>query len=418
MRVDLRNISSTVIVFCSWGDDITPPPQALGWVTDLYADDAELLRAGRTIVYCLHDSIGHLGIFVSGRVASKEHAKFTSCMEMIDLMPPGLYEAVIHEAPPDAANPDLIDGRYLFRLEPRTLADIRALGANPPEDELRFETVKRISAVNLGLYRALVEPAVRAWTTPIAAEALRQLHPNRLRFAMFSDRNPLMAGVDAWAHAVEGHRRPAAPDNPFRAWEDAASGWISAGLTTFGLARDALTESLFLTLYGAPLVQAVAGLAPDQAGDGRRIARDIDREADEARASASVAQRFETGGPIEAAVRALLYVREAEGAADERVFALLAKLRRERAAPMPRAQLKSLVRDQFMLLRGDQARALAAIPALLPSSPEERHTLLDALHAVVGAPGELSAEAHERLSRVEALFDVWPQTQAQEITHV
>jgi hypothetical protein len=418
MRVDLRNISSTVIVFCSWGDDITPPPQALGWVTDLYADDAELLRAGRTIVYCLHDSIGHLGIFVSGRVASKEHAKFTSCMEMIDLMPPGLYEAVIHEVPPDAANPELINGRYLFRLEPRTLADIRALGANPPEDELRFETVKRISAVNLGLYRALVEPAVHAWATPLSAEALRQLHPNRLRFAMFSDRNPFMAGVEAWARAVQEHRRPAGPNNPLRAWEDAASGWITAALTTFGRSRDALTESMFLTLYGAPLVQALAGLTQDQAGDGRRIARDIDREADEARESASVAERFETGGPIEAAVRALLYVREAEGAADERAFTLLAQIRRGRAAPRPRGELKSLVRDQFILLRQDQARALAAIPALLPSSPEERHDLLDALHAVVGAPGDLSTEAHDRLARVEALFDVWPQPQTQEITHV
>ena len=29
MRVDLRNIKSPIIVFCSWGDDITPPQQAL-----------------------------------------------------------------------------------------------------------------------------------------------------------------------------------------------------------------------------------------------------------------------------------------------------------------------------------------------------------------------------------------------------
>ena len=33
VRVDLRNIKSPIIVFCSWGDDITPPQQALGWIT-------------------------------------------------------------------------------------------------------------------------------------------------------------------------------------------------------------------------------------------------------------------------------------------------------------------------------------------------------------------------------------------------
>ena len=36
VRVDLRNIRSPIIVFCSWGDNITPPQQALGWITDLY----------------------------------------------------------------------------------------------------------------------------------------------------------------------------------------------------------------------------------------------------------------------------------------------------------------------------------------------------------------------------------------------
>ena len=94
-RVDLRNIKSPIIVFCSWGDDITPPQQALDWILDLYDHEDEIVAAGQTIVYCLHQSIGHLGIFVSGKVATKEHGEFAQSMDMIDLMPPGLYEAVI-----------------------------------------------------------------------------------------------------------------------------------------------------------------------------------------------------------------------------------------------------------------------------------------------------------------------------------
>jgi hypothetical protein len=35
IRVDLRDIRAPMVVFCSWGDNITPPHQALDWVLDL-----------------------------------------------------------------------------------------------------------------------------------------------------------------------------------------------------------------------------------------------------------------------------------------------------------------------------------------------------------------------------------------------
>ena len=98
IRIDLRNIKSPIICFCSQGDDITPPPQALGWIPDLYDDDADIRANGQTIVYCVHDKIGHLGIFVSGGVARKEHAEFADNIDFIDCLPPGLYEAVLTPA--------------------------------------------------------------------------------------------------------------------------------------------------------------------------------------------------------------------------------------------------------------------------------------------------------------------------------
>jgi hypothetical protein len=61
----LRNITSPIIVFASTGDNISPPPQALGWIADLYRDVDEIRAAGQTIVYCLDHKIGHLAIFVS-----------------------------------------------------------------------------------------------------------------------------------------------------------------------------------------------------------------------------------------------------------------------------------------------------------------------------------------------------------------
>src|SRR5690606_10198350 len=85
IRIDLRNIRSPILVFCSYGDNITPPAQALGWITDLYVDDDDVRSHDQTIIFTTHDSIGHLGIFVSGSVGKKEHRKFASVIEQIDL---------------------------------------------------------------------------------------------------------------------------------------------------------------------------------------------------------------------------------------------------------------------------------------------------------------------------------------------
>ena len=204
--VDLRRITSPIIVFCSFGDDITPPQQALDWILDLYRDVDEIVARGRTIAYSLHPSIGHLGIFVSGKVAKKEHEEFTFNMDLIEAMPPGLYEIVLTEADASAANPELISGKYIAKLEPRTLDDIRALGCNDAADQRRFETVARVSDVNKKLYETFVQPSVRALSTPATAAFLREMHPNRVSFRAFSDRNPLMPPIAAAAEKVRANR--------------------------------------------------------------------------------------------------------------------------------------------------------------------------------------------------------------------
>ena len=84
-RIDLRRIRSPIICFCSKRDNITPPQQALGWIVDLYSSDDDIQAYGQTIIYAVHDSIGHLGIFVSGGIAKKEHQEFASNIDLIDV---------------------------------------------------------------------------------------------------------------------------------------------------------------------------------------------------------------------------------------------------------------------------------------------------------------------------------------------
>jgi hypothetical protein len=297
LRVDLRNIKSPIIVFCSWGDDITPPQQALHWILDLYDHEDEIINAGQTIVYCLHQSIGHLGIFVSGKVATKEHDQFALCMEMIDLMPPGLYEAVITGVDETVENPELVQGHYLFSLETRKLDDIRKIGGNNPEDDLAFATAARVSEITQGAYSTLMRPAVRAMVTEKSAELIRHSHPNRLRFEMFADENPLMRPVADWAEAVRSNRRPISQDNPFLAFEHTMSDMITSGLEMWGKARDAATEAFFFNTYGSPVVQAMVGLRADETSVSRSIGRDVGREAAAKEAAVRGCGRGRRAGP-------------------------------------------------------------------------------------------------------------------------
>ena len=421
VRVDLRNIKSPIVVFCSWGDNITPPHQALDWVLDLYEHDREIVENGQTIIYTMHQSIGHLGIFVSGKVATKEHGEFVSAMELIDVMPPGLYEAVITDVDETTENRELIQGKYLFRLEARTLDHIRALGGNDAADDQRFATVSRVSDINLGLYRTLGAPTVRAVVNEPMAEAMRAMHPNRLRFAMFSDRNPMMQPVKALADTVRANRKPVSPGNPLLEMQEAASTWITSSLNMLNEVRDAMTEMVFLNTYGSPVLQALVGLQADPTGKPRRIERDLAREADTAKLRAQLEQRFDIGHIEEALARALIYIRLPEGSVDERGFAAIRLIRASRPATnrLSLTQFKELIKEQYLLICMDEERAISAIPKLLGADRDMRKAALDVLHRVLVARGELHGEGRKRLARIESLFDVkQPKAAKAEESHV
>src|SRR3984885_3884182 len=221
--VALRNISSPSVVFCSKGDNITPPQQALGWILDLYGDVDEIRAYGQTIVYTVHETVGHLGIFVSGGVAKKEHREFSSNIDLIDVLPPGLYEATFEAKSGNTANADLAGGEWIMRCEQRTLDDIRAMGGNAADDERRFAAAARVSEINFATYQKFVQPWLRATVPPRLAEWMRKWHPLRISYESFGGDNVAMKVVAEAADNVREHRRPAANDNPFVAFQEIVS---------------------------------------------------------------------------------------------------------------------------------------------------------------------------------------------------
>jgi hypothetical protein len=404
--VDLRKIRSPIVVFCSKGDNITPPQQALGWILDLYRDVDEIRYYGQTIVYTVHETVGHLGIFVSGGVAKKEHHEFSSNIDLIDVLPPGLYEATFEAKSGNTANADLAGGEWIMRCEQRTLDDLRALGGNSPEDQRRFAAANRVSEINLANYRKFVQPWVRAIATPQIAARMRNLHPLRVGYEAFGRPTPAMKAVAAEAETVRQHRRPAAKDNPFLMVQETISKAIVNALDKWRDAQEALSESLFLTVYGSPALQAAVGIDPKADPSPRPEMSDEHRKRLEARI-AELRSRIGSGGLRECGIRALLYVGMARGMADERGLEALRRMRREDAASrMSLSEFKTLVREQFFMLLLDQGASLAAIPEMLPPDMEQRRAVFDAIREVLSAGGKISSETAKRLDYVAQLFGV------------
>ncbi len=402
VRLDFRNVQSPIICFCSEGDNITPPQQALGWILDLYEDVEDIRACGQTIVYALHPSIGHLGIFVSGGVARKEHNEFASNIDFIDCLPPGLYEAVLTEKSGEEPDAALTASDYIARFEARTLDDIRSLGTNSEEDERMFATVARLSEINKGFYRTMAQPFLRAMVTPQVADALSQMHPARMTYQMFSDENPMMAAVKTAAEKVRETRKTTAPDNPFWVWQEQFSDMMVKTLDAYRDARDGMIEQWFLATFSNPLLQAAVGLEPDtpprtrpgQTPDHRELVR---RRLDELK------DGMDKGGVREACIRSILYIRMPEGAADQTRFEVLQRLREGDQGDLE--DFKTLVRDQFCMLVVDEEAAIAALPTLLSGGSDQIEQALEAVRLVASTGGEPTGEVAKRFGQIEAIFE-------------
>ncbi|WP_440137315.1 DUF3141 domain-containing protein [Orrella daihaiensis] len=405
LRIDLRNIRSPIIVFCSKGDNITPPPQALGWITDLYQTDKEVLAHGQTIIYAVHESIGHLGIFVSGAIAKKEHREFTCNIDMIDVLPAGIYEAVIHDKTPETPNADLAYGDYVLTFERRHLADVEKIVQHREDDDRRFATVSRLSQVNIGLYKSFMQPWIKAIATPRTSERLQKLHPLRLPYETISDKNPWIASLAPVAVQVKNHRKPAAKDNPFLQMEKQISKSIESALELYGEWRDNLIEQTFMAVYGAPLVQDIAGLGAKEGAPREHPGVSPEHLAFVKRRVTELRKLVECGGIREASIRVMIYIAQAQGGIDERSFNLIRQLRAHQEHTLTLPAFKRMVREQAMVMVVDPEGSVNSIPTLLSHhSADEINKAAEFVTQVALASGSLNQAGKQRLEQVCQLY--------------
>ncbi|NLJ29673.1 DUF3141 domain-containing protein [Desulforhabdus amnigena] len=405
--VNLYNIRSPIVVFASWGDNITPPQQALNWIPDLYRSVDEIRAHEQTIIYCLHEKAGHLGIFVSAAVADREYTELITAVDLIDALPPGLYEAIIEDTKPDMPHHELIDGRYLVRFEMRTIEDILALGDGRAH-ERPFEVVKRVAEINQGLYDTFLSPWVQAMSNKMTAYWWRMLQPDRLQRYMCSDMNPAMWPLRAVAEIVRKQRKPVSSDNPFLELEGHVSERIMDSLNTYRDTRDAWCERIFKLIYESPWMASMVGLKGGSAQQGAPRYEDWLRNELERLKKLENESFIEQGDLLEAAVRMLLYQDRDIQVVDERPFRLAQQLIREAPADErpTLAQLKQALKRQWFILLMDEERAINALPKLLPD-PDRRALALELVYRIATArTGKLEDSQQVRFRKIEEILGV------------
>jgi pimeloyl-ACP methyl ester carboxylesterase len=388
--IDLKAIKSPVVIFSSAGDNITPPQQALNWIADAYSGTEEIKANGQVIVALFHKDVGHLGIFVSGRVAKKEHAQIVEVLKHIEALRPGLYLMEIHEEKGPGGK-----AQYEVTIEERRLEDLCKLNRFERHDEKPFDVVADVSALTERAYTLFVRPFVRPLVNERMAELGRAFHPLRWQRWAFSDLNPFLWPLPALASLARAGRRAAPPDNLYRQVEKAASDVITAGLDLYRDLRDAAMESLFFQIYGPPVV---LGVVEEPAAGARPVASDP-RELPLVRDALAT---IGTGGYPEAvAFIGALIGRGAGRIPLDRLRLVEQFVRTDKVlSRLPEDVVRRIKAEQAVIAELEPERGLQSLPKLL-ADPADRRRALAVLDKAVAAV-ELTPEQQALVERVRA----------------
>lgn len=363
--VDLTRIEAPVIVFASHGDNITPPQQALNWICDLYPSEKEIEARGRTIIYTLHDSVGHLGIFVSAQVANRQHEQIGSVIKTIESLAPDLYEMRISS---DRDVPTV-------SFEARKIEDILKLD-DGREEEIEFAAVAGWSEWAVKTYELTLQPLVRSTVTPSMAEAQRRLHPKRFEQYFFSSHNPLFANIGDAAGLVRSARKPAAPENPLVQLEHVLADQVERSFDLYRDMRDASIELAFHALYGTPWMRQLGA-----ARHTRRHSHDLNKFPH----VRDAIERARTGGYAEGIIRMLILLARSRGSVRrDRLERSDRLLHSHRPFGQMSPELRSrIIYEQSLIVEFAGNDAITTLADIL-SDPVDRYSALNLVLDVAG----------------------------------
>jgi pimeloyl-ACP methyl ester carboxylesterase len=400
--LNLQNIEKPLLLFASEGDNITPPQQALDWIIKAYGTVDRIKALQKVIIYMLHPSVGHLGIFVGSKVARKEHMQIIKSVDIIEALAPGLYEMVIDDKGQKHGVSD-----YDVRFIERDIKDLMALNEDREtmqEEDADFSRVAAVSEINDWLYNTFASPWVRMFTTELSAEILKQLHPLRVNKYIFSERiNPYMSIFNLLTPAVKRNRRPVSPENPFTAIEKNVSDSIVTLLNSYQENRDHFTEALFFAIYENPWMKIMFPTTSLEKKAGGQ------RQTEKRQTAASIRDEkrhwrslLVEGGYEEGIIRIIMALEDSDHAidrdalyADERLLASS-----ERFKQLDRRTFLHMAGEQARILQVDENAALKALGKLI-ATPGERQAAMALVQKIVSAGPDMTREQEKVLSKIK-----------------
>jgi hypothetical protein len=384
--IDLRRIEAPVVVFASHGDNITPPQQALNWIPALYHSVEDLRAYGHVIIYTLHDSIGHLGIFVSAQVANRQHEHIGSVVKTIESLSPGLYEMIIGK---DEHGIDTVF------FDARSIDDILKLD-DGRDEEVDFSAVAKYSEWATKTYELTWRPIIQSLVTPALADMRRQLHPLRQQHYFFSRKNPMFVSIDDIAEQVRTSRTPASADNPFIELERLSAEYIEEGWALYRDIRDAGIELSFHWLYGTPWMKS---LGADQ--DARPAIHDI-RNLPPVREAIGKAK---IGGYAEGIIRMLVLLARARGSVRRDRLERSNKLLHSRPpfSSMTPEMRSHIIHEQTMVVEFAGGDAVTSLADLL-KDPVDRYRALNLALEIAGPVEDMDAPTIAMFKRLQLVL--------------
>lgn len=368
--LDLRDLNVPVIVFCSEGDSITPPQQALNWISDLYSNTLEIKLGGQVIVYLVHESVGHLGIFVSSAVAKKEHRQIIDLLNYVEHLAPGLYELTLKPIQKNAQ-----DGvHYQAFIHERTIDDIR------PSQSVQtavFNRVRLVSEYNATSYDFFMGPFVRFFSNEMSAEFVRKAHPLRQSRYLLSDINPFLSWVKWIAPSIRENRHPIMANNPYLKQQETMIQTFFSLWQLSTQCRDNLAELIFYSIYS--YIECLVPFDPYKESivhDGSQYAQN--------QLIQSISQTTHVGDIPEAIIRILLLLAKSQGYVIGQNYPDVIRKMKENPYlnKLNQEELKNIVRHQTVIIEHNQQLALTSLPLLLKNR-ESAILVLNAIEEIL-----------------------------------
>lgn len=432
VNIDLRNVKAPIIVFASRGDDITPPPQALAWILDAYTDEKELEVCGQRIIYMIHDQVGHLGIFVSSKVANKEHTGMASVMDMIEILPPGLYEMKVESVQGSGE-----EKTFSVDFDRRTFDDLSQAIGECRTDEKIFRAVHRSSKSQTRIYEQSLRPFIKTMTNETIAQLLRSLHPLRLQRSLWSSKNPLALANSTLNKTLNLNKQattnfetksssedikdedrtnttvnygqvklpaiePISQDNVFLQIEKMFMDSLSMTLDFWGDLNGKLTENIFFGVWSMPWFREYGNKESSRRLLDKSALRDLPKVSE-------VLAKIENGGYSEAVIRMLILGNiVADDNIDRNQLVRLTEVltQQQPFKELSSPELAQMIENQTLMVRFDEAKSIDTLQSLLKDKAERSQALQQVLYVIGDEKNNLNPKTVKMLNRIKKVLQL------------